>query len=261
MTNFGKLKIKLLTKLTESYASNNKGEIKDLVNKLKSNKSLSEMYMFYENIENLNISSKDKAKLYVESIEPILVEKTKSLKKEIKEFDKSIKGVVAESNLLYNDLDILSEETNMHNIASKIDARENLIFHLIQEKKKEIFEKPSVQIENHSLLNAVLVNNFNIKYSDFLNEEQKETFNKIVSMTDEELINEMNSVKKELNNKLDSLLKESTEDSVVSKLTNVKLEVEKSEISKFNYYKLIELKNGLIWFFFIGKQLLLINRL
>ena len=34
-------------------------------------------------------------------------------------------------------------------------------------------------------------------------------------------------VKKELNNKLDSLLKESTEDSVVSKLTNVKSEVEK----------------------------------
>ena len=70
MTNFGELKTKLLTKLTESYTSNNKGEIKDLVNKLKSNKSLSEMYMFYENIENLNISSKDKAKLYVESIEP-----------------------------------------------------------------------------------------------------------------------------------------------------------------------------------------------
>ena len=65
-------------------------------------------------------------------------------------------------------------------------------------------------------------------------------------MTNEELISEMNSVKKELNNKLDSLLKESTEDSVVSKLTNVKSEVEKSEISKFNYYKLIELKNGLI---------------
>ena len=50
MTNFGELKTKLLTKLTESYTSNNKGEIKDLVNKLKSNKSLSEMYVFYENI-------------------------------------------------------------------------------------------------------------------------------------------------------------------------------------------------------------------
>ena len=28
MTNFGELKTKLLTKLTESYTSNNKGEIK-----------------------------------------------------------------------------------------------------------------------------------------------------------------------------------------------------------------------------------------
>jgi hypothetical protein len=56
----------------------------------------------------------------------------------------------------------------------------------------------------------------------------------------------MNTIKKELNNKLDSLLKESTEDSVVSKLNNVKSEVDKSEVTKYNYYKLIELKNGLI---------------
>jgi hypothetical protein len=246
MTNFGELKTKLLAKLTESYTSNNKGEIKDLVNKLKSNKSLSEMYVFYENIENLNITSKDKAKLYVESIEPILIEKTKSLKKEIKDFGKSLKNVVAETNDLYYNLDMLSEENNIHNIASKIDARENLMSHLMTEKKKEIFEAPTVQIENHSLLNTVLVNNFNIKYADFLKEDQKETFNKIVSMTNEELISEMNTIKTELNSKLDSLLKESTEDSVINKLTSVKSEVDKSEVSRYNYYKLIELKSGLI---------------
>jgi hypothetical protein len=246
MTNFGELKTKLLTKLTESYTSNKKSEIKDLVKKLKSNKSLVEMYMFYENIENLNITSRDKAKLYVESIEPILIDKMKSLKKEMKEFGKSLKDVVVENTSVYNDLDILSEESNMHNIASKIDARENLINHLISEKKKEVVEPSPIQIENHSLLNAVLVNNFNIKYEDFLNEEQKGTFNKIVSMTNDELVLEMNTIKKELNNKLDSLLKESTEDSVVSKLNNVKSEVDKSEVTKYNYYKLIELKNGLI---------------
>jgi len=246
MTNFGELKTKLLTKLTESYTSKNKNEVKDLVKKLKSNKSLSEMYMFYENIENLNIPSKDKAKLYVESIEPILIEKMKSLKKEMKDFGKSLKDVVVESNSLYNDLDILSEETNMHNVASKIDARENLMSHLMTEKKIDISEKPSVQIENNSLLNAVLVNNFNIKYADFLNEEQKETFNKIVSMSNEDLISEIKSIKKELNNKLETLLKESTEESVTSKLKNVKSEVDKSDFSRYNYYKLIELKNGLI---------------
>jgi hypothetical protein len=184
--------------------------------------------------------------LYVESIEPILIDKMKSLKKEMKEFGKSLKDVVVENTSVYNDLDILSEESNMHNIASKIDARENLINHLISEKKKEVVEPSPIQIENHSLLNAVLVNNFNIKYEDFLNEEQKGTFNKIVSMTNDDLVLEMNTIKKELNNKLDSLLKESTEDSVVSKLNNVKSEVDKSEVTKYNYYKLIELKNGLI---------------
>jgi len=168
MTNFGELKTKLLTKLTESYTSNKKSEIKDLVKKLKSNKSLVEMYMFYENIENLNITSRDKAKLYVESIEPILIDKMKSLKKEMKEFGKSLKDVVVENTSVYNDLDILSEESNMHNIASKIDARENLINHLISEKKKEVVEPSPIQIENHSLLNAVLVNNFNIKYEQLL---------------------------------------------------------------------------------------------
>jgi hypothetical protein len=164
----------------------------------------------------------------------------------MKEFGKSLKDVVVENTSVYNDLDILSEESNMHNIASKIDARENLINHLISEKKKEVVEPSPIQIENHSLLNAVLVNNFNIKYEDFLNEEQKGTFNKIVSMTNDDLVLEMNTIKKELNNKLDSLLKESTEDSVVSKLNNVKSEVDKSEVTKYNYYKLIELKNGLI---------------
>ena len=78
MTNFGELKSKLLIKLTESYSNKNKNEVKDLVNKLKTNKNLSEIYMFYEELETLNIPNKDKAKLYVESIEPILIEKIKS---------------------------------------------------------------------------------------------------------------------------------------------------------------------------------------
>ena len=221
MTNFGELKSKLLIKLTESYTNKNNNEVKDLVNKLKTNKNLSEMYMFYEGLETLNISNRDKAKLYVESIEPILIEKINGLKKEMKNFGKSLKDVVTENdNTLYNDLDILSEETNIHNVAKKIDARENLINHLIKEKKKEVHEKPSVQIENHSLLNAVLVNNFNIKYADFLNEDQKETFTKIVSMTESELETETHKIKSEINHKIESLLKESTDGTINEKLNN-----------------------------------------
>ncbi len=246
MTNFGDLKTKLLTKLTESYTSKNKGEIKGLVKKLQSNKNLVEMYIFYEDMENMTISNKEKAKLFVESLEPQLIDRMKSLKKELKEFGKELKDVISEDNSLYRDLDILSEENSIHNIAKKIDSRENLINHLISEKKEKVVETPTVQIENHTLLNAVLVNNFNIKYTDFLNEEQKETFNKIVSMSNEELLSEMDNIKNELTKKLDNLLNESTDESMLNKLKSVKSEVTSSDTTRFNYYKLLELKNGLI---------------
>jgi hypothetical protein len=246
MTNFGELKTKILTKLTESYTDKKNTEVKDLIKKLKSNKQLSEMYLFYEGVENLNIKTKDKAKLYIESIEPILIEKRKSLKKDLKEFGKLVKGVVGENNDIYCDLDILSEENNIHNISKKIDARENLINHLTLEKKKETNDLPPVQIENYSLLNAVLVNNFNIKYADFLNEEQKEVFNKIVSMSNDELLSEMKGIKTELTKKLDNLINESTDETVLNKLTSVKKEVSDSENTRYQYYKLVELRNGLI---------------
>ena len=84
MTNFGEFKLKMLTKLTDLYTSKNKVELKNTIKSITSNKTLSEMYTFYENIENLNITSKDKAKLYVESIEPILIEKMKTIKKDLK---------------------------------------------------------------------------------------------------------------------------------------------------------------------------------
>lgn len=245
MTNFGEFKLKMLTKLTDLYTSKNKVEIKNTIKSITSNKPLSEMYTFYEGIEKLNIKSKDKAKLYVESIEPILIEKMKSLKKDLTTLTKDLKNIEFEKNSLYEDLDILSEENTIHNISKKIDARENLIEHLLKEKKED--EKPSeIQIENHTLLNAVLVNNFNIKYSDFLNEEQKTTFNKIVSMSNEELITETKNLKKELTTKIDSLIKESNEDTLKDKLKNVMSEINKSDTTKFDYYKLIELKNGLL---------------
>jgi hypothetical protein len=92
----------------------------------------------------------------------------------------------------------------------------------------------------------VLVNNFNIKFADFLNESQRESFSKIMSMSNEELINEMSLVRTELNSKIENLLGESTDNEMVEKLKRVKTDVNESEITKYNYYKLTELKNGLV---------------
>ena len=246
MSNFGKLKSKLLTKLTESYNSGNKNEIKRLIKKIKSNKNLVEVHNFYEEMENTYFQHIDSAKLYVETLEPHFIDKMKSISGDCKDLNKLLKDVVSESNELYECLDILSEENNIHNISKKIESRKKLIDFLVTEKPKKVVEESSVRIDNYSLLNAVLVNNFNIKFSDFLNESQKESFSKIMSMSNEELINEMSLVRTELNSKIENLLGESTDDSMVEKLKKVKSDVNESEITKYNYYKLTELKNGLV---------------
>ena len=68
MNKFGAIKTKLLSKLTESYAKENKAEIKDILTTIKENKEFKEMYLFYEEIENKYIDDKETAKLYVEGL-------------------------------------------------------------------------------------------------------------------------------------------------------------------------------------------------
>ena len=65
-------------------------------------------------------------------------------------------------------------------------------------------------------------------------------------MPNDELIKETKNLKKELSSKIDSLIKESSEDTLKDKLKNVMSEINKSDTTKFDYYKLIELKNGLL---------------
>jgi hypothetical protein len=246
MSNFGEIKSKLLTKLTESYNSGNKNELKDLIKKLKSNKNLVEMHNFYEEMESMYFPNKDAAKLYVETLEPHFIEKMKTLSSDLKDMGKSLKDVVSESNEVYEFLDVLSEDNNIHNISKKINARENFIKFLTTKKSVKKEEESTVQFENHNLLNTVLVGNFNTKFTDFLNDEQKETFTKIVSMTESELETETQKIKSEINQKIESILKESTDGLMNEKLNKVKEDLNESELTKYNYFKMTELKKGLI---------------
>lgn len=245
MIKFGELKTKLLVKLTESYNSGNKKELRDLIKKLKSNKDLVEVYKFYEDMETTYIQQKDNAKLFVESLEPHFIQKMKTINSDCKKFNKILKDVVVEKNELYEWLDTLSEEHNINNINNKVKSKENFINFLTKEKEIKKDSLSNVQIENFSLLNNVLVNNFNIKYADFLNEEQKKTFKEIMSMNEETLINEMENLKIELNDKIGNILNESNDDSLTEKLNNVKKQVNETKLSRHSYYKLVVLKNGL----------------
>jgi hypothetical protein len=247
MNKFGELKSKILTKLTESYTKENKTEVKDILKTIKENKDFKEMYLFYEEIENKYIEDKETAKLYVEGLSTYFVEPIGNWNK-LNMFCESLKSklndVETQSNKLYESLDILSEKDSLLNIEKKVIAKKKLVEHLTT--KKEILEsKETILIPNETLLNAVLANNFNVLYSNTLSESQKEELKNILSIPYDELIIKSNELAESVINQVSTLISESNDTDLSSKLKAVKDEISQMSPSRYNYYRLNELKNGL----------------
>jgi hypothetical protein len=244
MKKFGVIKTKLLSKLTESYANENKSEIKNILKEIKENKDFKEMYLFYEEIEGKHISDKETAKLYVEGLSTMLVHSKENLDMFCESLDKKLGNIEVTTNELYKSLDALTEKDKLNNIEKKVIAKMKLVEHLTT--KREIAEsKDSTLVPNETLLNAVLANNFNVLYTNTLSESQKEELKSILSIPYEELVSKTSELKESVLTKVDSLLVESNDVELKSKLDNVKKEVNDMSPSKYNYYRLTELKNGL----------------
>jgi hypothetical protein len=243
MGKFGVIKTKILKKLTESYI-NNKDEVKTLLNLIKENKDFKELYLFYEEIENKYIEDKEDAILYVEQIKPILREKTLKINEFLKTLDLRLKDVEINENKIYDSLDLLIEDDNkLVMVEKKIKAKKIFIEHLTT--KKEIIEdKVNTIVENENLLYALLANNFNVLYNNTLNESDKIELQKILSLSNDELNGEISELKENVLSKVNNILNESTDDALNEKLNNVKNEVSTMESNKFNYYRLVQLKNG-----------------
>jgi hypothetical protein len=244
MNKFGVIKTKLLNKLTESYTNENKGEIKNILTTIKENKNFKEMYLFYEEIENKYIDDKETAKLYVEGVVNILKQQMDDLTIFCTSLNKMINVDSINENEIYNSLDILIEKDSLSNIEKKVNAKKNLVNHLTT--KKEIKEsKDSTLIPNENLLNAVLTNNFNALYSNTLSESQKEELKNILSIPYDEIITKTTELKESIVSQVSTLLSESNETDLINKLNAVKDEVNQMFPSRYNYYRLNELKNGL----------------
>jgi hypothetical protein len=247
MNKFGVIKTIMLTKLTESYSKENKKEVKDILNTIKENKAFKEMYLFYEEIENKYIEDKETAKLYVEGLNTYFGQPMGNWN-ELNVFCESLHSklgdIEIETNELYESLDMLSEKDSLSNIEKKVIAKNKLVNYLTT--KKEIQEsKGSTLVPNESLLQAVLANNFNILYSNTLSESEKEELKTILSIPQEELSTKTTELKESIINQVSTLLSESNDTGLTTKLNKVKDEVTQMTTSKYNYYRLTELKNGL----------------
>jgi hypothetical protein len=248
MNKFGVIKTKLLNKLTESYAKENKAEIKNILTTIKENKHFKEMYLFYEEIENKFIGDKETAKLYVEGLSSYFGEPTEDIKNFnmfCESLDSKLGDIEINTNELYESLDILSEKDSLSNIEKKVIAKKKLVEHLTTTKKEITESKDATLVPNETLLNAVLANNFNVLYSNTLSESQKEELKNILSIPYEDLIAKTGELQESIIGQVSTLLSESNDTDLSAKLKAVKDEVTLMSPSRYNYYRLNELKNGL----------------
>jgi len=245
MNKIGNIKSRLLSKLTESYSKSDKSDMKDIIKLIRSNKEFTELYLFYEEIEKKYFSDKVIAEQFIEKIIPILKQKSEKVSSICKILDKKI-GNISESYIpIYNDLDDLLEEDTLSNIDKKLIAKKNL-FEYITTEKDGLVEESRTLVQNENLYYAILANNFNVLYENELTDAEKRELKDYMSLSDKEINAKIESLKEYIVGKVDNILNDDTDISLQEKLLSVKSEVERITPSKYNLYKLIKLKEGII---------------
>lgn len=247
---FGTLKSKMFKALTESFSEKKKDDVKNIIKTFKANSDFKEMYFLYEDVETKYFEDEETAKSYVNELGSMLkkkqiYEKRMGFGKFLLETSKPYKDIEITENKLYDLLDVLSEDDSLSNIDKKIIAKKELVSFLTKPKETKK-ENTEIFTENENLLHAVLTNNFNVLYSNTLNEEQKTELKNILSLSNEQTEDKIKELKESISNQVNILLGESKSNSeLVDKLTKVKEEIDSMSISKYNYYRLTQLKNGL----------------
>jgi len=237
-------KSKILTRLVEAYTNKEKKQIKEIISLLKENKDYRDLYVFYEEIENKYFKNISDATRYLDEIIPLLETKYKNTLDFLPRLNDLIGDVEYETNPLYENLDILLSKPTIHNIDSKIIAKEKLIKHLTTEKL--IVRENKKVVTNEHLLFATLSNVFNMSFENQLNEEEKKRLKTIMSMSSNDIKENVSELQETILEKVSNLLTENSDPELSTKLEIVKEEVENILPTRFNLVKLETLKDGLV---------------
>lgn len=239
---FGKLKTSLLNKLTESYVKQDTNDIKNVLSIINENKDFKELYLLYEDVENKYFEDVETARFYVDELSKSLNGKVNTIKNTINKLNEHLN--INESNRVYDLLDTLLESDSLLNIDSKVKSKVELVKFLTT--KKEIIESNVNNFTNNEkLLMTVLSNDFNSYYTKALSESDKTKLKEILELSNSDIEEKTKSLSENIVNKISDLLTESNDIELKNKLESVKSEVVNMKPSKYNYFRLLELKNGL----------------
>lgn len=226
MKNFGNIKDTFKHLMIESIINkDDKG--KKLFNKflktISENKSLTEQYLIYNNLQNKKFDDPSDAKEYIkENIELLKSLDKKHITVGNDYFSKLLKGVkiIKENETFYNDINFLvNSEKNATNI-DKIQESINNLTKKMLEKEEETVVTESIHLPPSMYAN-ILVNKFNTKYSE-ITESEREILKTVLNGTKEDKKSLFESVKRDCIDNIDNKLNESSDVEIKDKLLKVK---------------------------------------
>jgi hypothetical protein len=218
--------------LEESYIKQTfETEIKNFKNIVLNNKMLSECFYLYTELNKNKGLDKETAKEFIEESVKILKDKVEHI--DLSKVNNWVSSVNTKNNYEHIDHLVTSRPTQ---IEETIKIKKDLI-KLLSESKETDDKSFTPFVEN--------VVKYNIeKYIDSLDPQIKEGLDEILSMTDDDLKREYETLKENTITKLKSQMVISESD-VKTTIENVIMKIENDECDKYNFVKLQSLYESL----------------
>ena len=226
MENFGNIKDTFKNIVVESVLRKDK-EGKKVFSKflktLKENKTLSDQYLIYKNLQTKKFDDGGQAREYIkENITLLRNLNENHIQKGNDYFLKLLKGVeiIKENDSFYNDITYLTKTKKTPSNIDKRNTSTDNIVRLMLEKEDEVVVKESLDIPP-SIITKLAVDKFNNRYSN-ISESEKEIIKTILNGNDEDKLNTFIKLKKGCVETIDKKLDESSDIDLKDKLLRVK---------------------------------------
>ena len=226
MENFGNIKDTFKNIVVESVLRKDK-EGKKVFSKflktLKENKTLSDQYLIYKNLQTKKFDDGGQAREYIKENITLLRNLNEGhIQKGNDYFLKLLKGVkiIKENDSFYNDISYLTKTKKTPSNIDKLNTSTNNIVRLMLEKEDEVVVKESLELPP-SIITKLAVDKFNNRYSN-ISESEKEIIKTILNGNDEDKLNTFVKLKKSCIESIDKKLDESSDIDLKDKLLRVK---------------------------------------
>ena len=211
---------------------------------LKMSKPFREFFTLYNDIEQKKFNDKSEVNEYINESIIYLRPKITSIKNvcNILEnvFSRRTHLIKESNNEIYKGLDYLIYKKGVRNITNKLNVKKNLVESIIN--KNPI--KRLGTILTPKTLAYTLSENYNKEFSK-LSQNDKELLSEILNVKKESLKEEINTTKDNVLSRINSLVKESKEETLKAKLTQTKNVVLKMKNDKLSLLRLKQLNSDL----------------